>query len=421
MDVPRPATEMRRRRLRRRAVGVAAMVAAGAGALGISWLGAAAPSVARDTLWIDTVREGELTREVHGAGELVPDDDAARWAAAEVDGRVERKLLEAGAVVKADTVLLQLSNPDVEQAAVAANLALDGAVAAYANLEAALQNELLTLRSAAAAVAAERDQAALQAEVDTTLERDGVLPSVTARQSRLRAGALETRVSLEEARVTTTERSLVTRLAAQRSELESRRTVAALKRRDLDAMTVRAGIDGVLQEVVVDVGQRVTRSANLARVIDPARLKARLRIPEAQTDDLHVGLPVRVDTHNGVVPGQVTRIAPSAQNGTVVVDVALRGGLPRGSRVDMTVDGTIELERLAAVRYVGRPASGQTEGEIALFRLSPDGARAERVMVRVGPASANNVRLLDRTLQPGDRVVLSDTSTWGASPVVRLR
>ena len=421
MDVPRDPHELKQSRRRRTTLVAAAVVALIAALYGASRLGRAAPGVSTQGLWVDTVQTGDIARELHGVGELVPDDNASRWAAAEADGRVDRKLLEAGAVVKADTVLMQLSNPDVEQASIAANLAVEAAQAAYASLEASLQNDLLALRSNAAAVEADRAQAAIQAEVDATLSRDGLLSEITSKQSRVRTDALTVRVKFEQDRVAASERMLTTRLTTERSEIESRRTLAALKRRDLEAMTVRAGMDGVLQEVVVDVGQRVIRSANLARVIDPNKLKAQLRIPEAQTDDIHMGLRVAVDTHNGIVLGVVSRIAPSAQNGTVTVDVQLAGALPRGARPDMTVDGTIELERLQAVRHIGRPASGQMEGAATLFKLSPDGTTASRVAVKLGRASANSVQILDGDLQAGDRVVLSDTASWGDRPVVRLR
>ena len=267
----------------------------------------------------------------------------------------------------------------------------------------------------------ERAQTALQAKVDATLAKDGLLSEITAEQSRVRSDALTARARLEQDRVAAMERSLDTRLASQRSEVESRKTVAELKHRDLAAMTVRAGIDGVLQEVVVEVGQRVTRSANLARVIDPARLKARLRVPEAQTDGLRLGQPVSIDTHNGIVPGRVSRIAPSAQNGTVTLDIALDGRLPAGARPDMTIDGTVQIDRLTAVRYVGRPASGRTDGDVTLFKVSPDGARAERIVARLKPAAANQVQIIDGDLRSGDRLVLSDTSAWGDQQTVRLR
>jgi HlyD family secretion protein len=421
MDVPISSGERTARRRRRFTFAAAGVVALMAAIYGVTFVGRAAPLVSTDGLWIDEVREGDLARELRGVGELVPDDDASRWASADVDGRVERKLLESGALVHADTVLMQLSNPDVEQAAVAADLALEAATSAYASLQATLQTELLALRSTAAAVESDRAQTVLQAKVDATLAKDGLLSEITAEQSRVRADALTARARLEQDRVAAMERSLETRLASQRSEVESRKTVAELKHRDLAAMTVRAGIEGVLQEVVVEVGQRVARSANLARVIDPARLKARLRVPEAQTDGLRFGQPVSIDTHNGIVPGRVSRIAPSAQNGTVTLDIALDGALPAGARPDMTIDGTVQIDRLTGVRYVGRPASGRTDGDVALFKVSPDGTHAERIVATLKPAAANQVQIIDGDLRAGDRLVLSDTSAWGDQRTVRLR
>jgi HlyD family secretion protein len=383
-------------------------------------LGRAAPAVDRSGLWIDAVVQGPMTRVLQGVGELVPDDDAVRWVAAELDGRVDRKFLEEGASVTPDTVLLQLSNSDVEQASVAANLALKAAEAAYASLEESLQGELLALRSAVAAIEAEAAKEAIQAEVDASLARDGLLSTITSQQSGVLAEALRTRVRLERDRLQRTERSLATRLAVQQSEVDNRRTLDALKRRDVASLTARAGMAGVLQDIVVEVGQRVTRSANLARIVDPTRLKARLRIPEAQTDDLRVGLPADIDTHSGVIPGRISRIAPAAENGTVTVDVELLGDLPRGARPDMTVDGSVELERLENVRHVGRPASGIREGAVTMFKVSPDGTGAEPVKVRLGRASANRVQIVEGDLREGDRIVLTDTSGWG-DRVVRLR
>jgi HlyD family secretion protein len=358
-----------------------------------------------------------MTRQLQGVGELVPNDDASRWVAADLDGRVERKFLEEGARVMAETVLIQLSNADVEQASVAADLAMEAAEAAYASLQESLQSELLALRSAVAAIEAEEAQAAIQSEVDATLARDGLLSEITAKQSGVRTESLRTRVQLERDRLRRVEQSLTTRLAVQQSEVDNRRTVAELKRRDVASMTARAGMTGVLQEIVVEVGQRVTRSANLARVVDPTRLKAHLRIPEAQTDTLRIALPVEIDTHSGVVPGRVSRIAPAAQNGTVTVDVELLGELPRGARPDMSVDGRVELERLENVHHVGRPASGGAAGVVTLFRVSTDGTRAEPMTVRLGRASANRVEIVEGELREGDRVVLSDTSSWGKQPV----
>jgi HlyD family secretion protein len=420
MDVPKSQIEIAKKRRRRFVAAGIGVTMLTAGIFAASQLGRAAPSIERSGLWIDIVKQGPMIRELQGVGELVPDDDASRWVAADLDGRVDRKLLEEGARVHPDTVLLQLSNPDVEQAAVAADLALEAAESAYASLEETLQSELLALRSAVAAIEAEHAQAAIQAKVDASLAGDGLLAGITAQQSRVRADSLETRVSLERDRLERGKRSLSTRLAVQRSEVENRRTVAALKRRDVASMTARAGMTGVLQDVVVEVGQRVTRSANLARIVDPTRLKAQLRIPEAQTDDLRVDLPVKIDTHSGVVRGRISRIAPSAENGTVKVDVELLGDLPRGARPDMTIDGTVEIERLDNVRHMGRPAAGLTAGLTTLFKVSTDGALAEPVSVRLGRASANRVQIVEGELREGDRIVLSDTSGWGPRSV-RLR
>jgi HlyD family secretion protein len=421
VDEPISSQERQSRRRRRRVLIGSGVLLAVISAYAVARVGRAAPLVATEGLWIDTVREGDISRELHGVGELVPDDDAARWAAAEVGGRVERKLLESGAMVKAGTVLLQLADPDVEQAAVTADLALEQALSAYTSLEASLEAELLSLRSTAAAVESERAQAVLQARVDATLAKGGLLSEVTAEQSTVRADALTERARLEQSRVTALDQSQKTRLAAQQSEVKNHRTVADLKHRDLAAMTVRAGIDGVLQDVVVEVGQRVIRGANLARVIDPSRLKARIRVPEAQTTGLQLEQTVSIDTHNGIVPGRVGRIAPSAQNGTVTVDVTLDAPLPKGARVDMTIDGTIRLDRLSNIRHVGRPASGSGQGDVSLFKVSADGTRAERITVRLAPASANRVQILQGELRAGDRVVLSDTSAWQRQAVVRLR
>jgi HlyD family secretion protein len=421
VDEPISSRERQARRLRRRvAIGCGALLAVVL-AYAVARVGRAAPLVATEGLWIDSVQQGDISRELSGVGELVPDDDAARWAAADVEGRVERKLLESGATVTAGTVILELADPDVAQATVTADLALEQALSAYTSLEASLEAELLSLRSTAAAVESERAQAVLQARVDATLAKKGLLSEVTAEQSTVRADALTERARLEQNRVAALEQSQKTRLAAQQSEVKNHRTVADLKRRDLAALTVRAGIDGVLQDVVVEVGQRVTRGANLARVIDPSRLKARIRVPEAQTTGLQLGQSVSVDTHNGIVPGRVSRIAPSAQNGTVTVDATLADALPKGARVDMTIDGTIHLDRLSNIRHVARPAFGSGEGDVSLFKVSADGTHAERVTVRLAPASANRVQILDGELRAGDRVVLSDTSAWPDQAVVRLR
>jgi HlyD family secretion protein len=420
MDIPKSQGEVAGRRRRRLLIASGSVIGLSLAAYLVSRVGRAMPAVDRAGLSIDTVKVGDLPRELRGVGELAPQDDASRWVSAELDGRVDRKLLERGATVTASTVLLQLSNRDVEQAAVEARLELEAAEAAYVSLEAALRTDILALRSQSAAIDAEQAAAALQAEVDSQLASDGLLAQLTARQSEVRKASLASRSKLEQDRVRNTEASVSTRLATQRAEVERRRTIAQLKRRDLESMTVRAAMNGVLQEVVVEVGQRVSRNANLARVVDPSRLKAVIRIPEAQTHDLHLDLPASIDTHSGIIRGRVSRIAPSAQNGTVTIDVELKSELPPGARPDMTVDGTVELERLSNVRHIGRPLSGQSEGKVTVFKLSPDGTEAKRISARLGRASANDVEILDGDLRLGDRVVLSDTSSW-IGDTVRVR
>ncbi len=420
VDIQKSPSEIAGRRRRRMMIAVGIAVVLSGAAYFITGLGRATPTVDRAGLWIDTVALGDVPRELRGVGELAPQDDASRWVSAELDGRVDRKLLERGAVVTSDTVILQLSNRDVEQAAQEARLELQGAEAAYTSLEAALQSEVLALRSAAAAIAAQQADATLQAEVDSKLASDGLLAELTARQSEVRKASLASRAKLESDRVRTTETSVSTRLATQRAEVERRRALAQLKQRDVESMTVRAGMGGVLQEIVVEVGQRVARNTNLARVVDASRLKAVIRIPEAQTHDLRLDLPASIDTHSGIIRGRVSRISPSAQNGTVTIDVELTSELPPGARPDMTVDGTVELERLSQVRHMGRPSAGPTEGAVTLFKLSPDGTEARRITVKLGRASANQVQILEGDLQPGDRVVLSDTSAW-LGTTVRLR
>jgi HlyD family secretion protein len=417
MDIAKSHAEIAGHRRRKTAIAFGGALTLIIALYFVSRLGRATPAVERSGLWIDTVKAGDLPRELRGVGELAPQDDASRWISAELDGRVDRKLLERGALVKPDTVILQLSNRDVEQAAVEARLELEAAEAAYSSLEAALQTDLLALRSQSAAINAEQDEAALQAEVDSKLARDGLLAELTSRQSEVRKASLVSRAKLEQDRVKNTELSVATRLATQRAEVERRRTLAQLKQHDLESMTVRAGMTGVLQEIVVEVGQRMPRNANLARVVDPSRLKAVIRVPEAQTHDLGLDLPALIDTHSGIIPGRVSRIAPSAQNGTVTIDVALEGLLPPGARPDMTVDGSVELERLRNIRHMGRPSSGQAEGTVNVFKLSPDGAEARRITVKLGRATANEVEVLDGDLRPGERVVLSDTSSWAGSAV----
>lgn len=327
-------------------------------------------------------------------------------------------MLRPGAVVEADTVILELSNPELNQSVLEAELQLRAAEAQLENRRAELESQLLALRASTAQVEAEYRQARLQAEADETLARDGLTSELTMKISRSRAEALEHRSKLERQRLENAERVLQSQLAVQEAEVDRLRTVYQLRRSQLDALRVRAGVSGVLQQVPVEVGARVTPGTNLARVADPARLKAELRIAETQAKDVQIGQVAVVDTRNGTVNGRVSRIDPAATNGTVLVDIALEGPLPRGARPDLTVDGTIELERLDDVVYVGRPAFGQEHSTVGLFRLEPDGT-AVRVQVRLGRSSVNTIEILEG-LKPGDQVVLSDMSAWDAFERVRL-
>lgn len=416
MDIANPARGRAKRRRRLvlsgAAVGVVALVT-----VALSQLEPAAPSVDQRSLFIDTVRRGEMVRQVRGPGTLVPVE--IRWIAAPVVGRVDRIPALPGERVTAETVLLELSNPEVEQSALEAEAGLAGAEADYARLAAQLDSEQLTLEAQAAALESEAEQARLQVEADRRLADEGLVPDLTRQLSETRAKELAGRAELEQRRVAKGGESAKAQLAAERARLEQARAMAALRREQLAGLEVQAGIGGVLQEVAVEVGQRVTAGATLARVAQPERLKAELRIPETQAKDVALGQAVEVDTRNGVVAGRVSRIDPAVQEGTVTVDVELTGKLPAGARPDLSVDGTIRIERLTDVLYVGRPAYGQAESTITLFRLEPGGEHAVRVPVRLGKASVNTIEIA-KGLAEGDRVILSDTSAWDGHDRLRI-
>lgn len=416
MDIANPARGRAKRRRRLvlsgAAVGVVALVT-----VALSQLEPAAPSVDQRSLFIDTVRRGEMVRQVRGPGTLVPVE--IRWIAAPVVGRVDRIPALPGERVTAETVLLELSNPEVEQSALEAEAGLAEAEADYARLAAQLDSEQLTLEAQAAALESEAEQARLQVEADRRLADEGLVPDLTRQLSETRATELAGRAELERQRVAKGGESAEAQLAAERARLEQARAMAALRREQLAGLEVRAGIDGVLQEVAVEVGQRVTAGATLARVAQPERLKAELRIPETQAKDVALGQAVEVDTRNGVVAGRVVRIDPAVQEGTVTVDVKLTGKLPAGARPDLSVDGTIRIERLTDVLYVGRPAYGQAESTITLFRLEPGGEHAVRVPVRLGKASVNTIEIA-KGLAEGNRVILSDTSAWDGHDRLRI-
>ncbi len=416
MDIPRKSAA-RKRRLRRILYITISIVAIAAITVGLSRLKPAAPGVEASTLVIETVKRGLMLRQVRGLGTLVPEE--IRWIPATTDGRVERILLKPGAVVKADTVLLELSNPEVEQAALEAEMNLKAAEAEYTNLKVQLDSQLLTLRSQAASVQAEYRSAQMQAEANEQLVKDRLISELIYQQSKVRAAELATRYELEHKRLEITAESTKAQLAVQQARVEQLRALLQLRRSQVDSLRVRSGIAGVLQEVPVQVGQRVSPGTNLARVADPTRLKAEIRIAETQAKDIQVGQVAFIDTRPVVVEGRLIRIDPAVRDGTVLVDVALDGPLPKGARPDLSVDGTIEIERLEDVIYVGRPAFGQEKSTVGLFKLINDGQEAVRVRVKLGRSSVNTIEVVEG-LQPGDRVIISDMSQWDSYERVRL-
>jgi HlyD family secretion protein len=420
MDIQRPASVARRKKLRQILFAIVAVIVVGLVSVVLARLQPAAPTVDRATVWIDTVKRGSMLRQVRGLGTLVPVDEARRQIPAITQGQVERILLRPGADVQPDSIILELSDPQLQQQLSDAEQQLRGAEADYAGLEARLRTERLTQRGVAATVEAEYEQAQLEREVNEDLAKDGLVSSLVARQSTVRAESLATRHKLEQQRVQVAEESIEAQLRAQRARIDQMRSLYALRRSQVDQLRVRAGMHGVLEQVSVAVGQQVAPGTNLARVADPTRLKAELRIAETQARDLTIGQSALVDTRNGVIPGRVSRIDPAAQAGTVTVDVELEGELPRGARPDLSVDGTIELERLDDILYVGRPAFGQEQSTVGLFRLSRETGEASRAQVQLGRSSVNTIEVLGG-LAEGDQVVLSDMSAWDGFERVRLR
>lgn len=415
VDIARP-DQSRKKKMRRAAYAVAGLTAILLITVGVSRLKPAAPSVERATVWVDTVKRGPMLRQVRGTGTLVPED--IRWLPALTEGRVERIVLRPGAVVEASSVILELTNPQLQQSAIEAELQLKGAEAQLRNRRVELENQLLSQRAQAAQIEAEYRQAKLQAEADAELAKEGLTSALTMKISTSRADELENRSKIERQRLEQSENAIKSQVAVQEAEVDRLRTVYQLRRSQLDALKVRAGTNGVLQQVPVEVGAQVAPGANLARVADPGRLKAELRIAETQAKDIQIGQVASVDTRNGVVPGRVVRIDPAATNGTVTVDVAFDGPLPRGARPDLTVDGTVELERLDSVVYVGRPAFGQEHSTVGLFKLDADG-QAARTQVKLGRSSVNTIEIVEG-LKPGDQVILSDMSAWDAFERIRL-
>ena len=418
MDISRP--DLKKRRIRRNAAWITgALIAVGACAFFILRLKPAIPQV-DSAVWTDTVKRGPLLRQVRGPGSLVPREDKIRLIPAQTEATVVRIRVLPGAKVEPDTILMDLVDPELQQQLLDAQLQLKAAQADTINTQAKLNSDLMTQRAGAATVGADQKQAQLQAQTDKSLYDLGVISGLTYSASKGKADELNQRNDLEHERLTLNQKTISTELAVEQTKVQQAQAVLALRQKQEDALSVRAGISGVLSELPHQVGETVAPGTTLAKVIQLDQLKASLHIAETQARDIQIGQPAEIDTHNGVIPARVTRIDPAVQNGTVTVDCELVGPLPQGARPDLSVDGTIDLDRMTDVLYVGRPAIGNENSTISLFRVSPDGKTATRVPVKVGRASVNNIQVLEG-LNAGDTVILSDMSRWDSVDKVRLQ
>jgi HlyD family secretion protein len=418
MDIKRPAKSKLKKRIRTAILIVVGLVAVGGITFGLSRLKPAAPTLDRSTAVIDTVKRGPFVREVRGIGTLVPQD--VRWVPAPSEGRVEKIPVQAGVVVGYDTIIVELSNPKMEQEAMDADFQVKAAEADKESLRTRLESDSMTQQSAIASINAEYSQAKLQLDTDEVLSKQGLVPDLLLKISRMHVQDLANRLKVEQQRVAVNSKSIKAQINAQESRISQLRALATLKKNQAAGLKVRAGTSGVLQEVAVQVGQQLTLGSNIARVADPASLKAELKVAETQIKDVRLGQPVAVDTRNGIIHGEVMRIDPAAREGTFIVDVALTGPLPASARPDLSVDGTIELEHLSDVLHVGRPAFGQGQDTVGLFRLSPDGQEAERVQVKLGRNSVSTIEIVSG-LKEGDQVIISDTSAMDSYNRIRVR
>lgn len=417
MDIARPSN-LKQKRIRQGIYAGLSLLAVVLVSVGLSRLKPAAPTVERAVVWPDTVKRGPMVRQVRGLGTLVPED--IRWIPATTQARVEKIVMRPGTAVTPDTVILELSNPQLDQELQDALLKLKAAEAGLVNLRVQLQNDLLQQKAASASIEADYNKAKMQAQMNEALAKDQLVSELVLRQSKVDAAQLEVRNQIAHEQLAGKADSTRAQLAVQQSLVDQARAVMQLKQKQRDELRVRAGIAGMLQLVPVEVGQQVAPGTNLARVANPGRLKAEIKIAETQAKDIQLGQPASIDTRNGIVEGKVARIDPSVQNGTRTVDVTLPDELPRGAVPDLSVDGTIELERLEDVLYMGRPAFGQEQSVVGLFKISADGTEAERVQVKLGVNSVNTVEVLSG-LKVGDQVILSDMSAYDAFDRIRLK
>jgi HlyD family secretion protein len=417
MDIQRPSNA-RAKRIRRIVYATVALLLVGGVSYGLSKLRPAAPSVDRATIWPDEVKRGPMLREVRGLGTLVPED--IRWVAAQTDAHVDKWVLRPPAIVKPNSIIMELSDPTVQKDAVDAEYQLKGAEADYNNLRVQVNSDLMSQKATEASVRSDYEQAKIQHDVKEKLVKEGLDSELNERLTRVQEQQLAIRAQLEAERTKIATDSGNAKLAAQQAKVEQMKALYRLKESQVEALHVRAGIDGVLQLLPVDVGQHVTPGMNLARVADPKKLRAEIKIAETQAKDVMPGQKAAIDTRNGIVNGHVSRVDPSVINGTVTVDVTIDDPLPPGARPDLSVDGTITLENLKDVLYVGRPVHGQSDSTIGIFKIVDDGAEAVRVNVKLGRSSVNTIEILDG-LKVGDKVILSDMSAWDNFDRVRLK
>jgi HlyD family secretion protein len=418
MDISRPDLKAKKRRRQALTIAIGVVLLAGITFL-VMRLKPAAPTVDRSVVWTDIVKRGPMVRQVRGLGTLVPREDAIRQIPAQSEATVVRILTLPGSDVKADTVLMELSDPQLSQEALDAELSLRSARADLSNVQVKVQSDLMAQKSTAATVNADYKQAQRQAQIDKSLYSLGVISGLAYSGSQGTADQLSTRDKLQEQTVAINEKAVESQLAVQQAKVAQAEAIYGLKKQQLDALKVRAGIAGVLTDMPLAVGQHVTMGTMLAQVVVRNQLKAQLKIAETQARDIEIGQPASIDTHNGLADGIVSRIDPAVQNGTVTVDVKLVGALPEGARPDLSVDGTIDLERMKDVLYVGRPAFGNENSTISLFKLDQQGKGAVRVPVKVGRASVNAIQVLEG-LHEGDTVILSDMSRWDTTDRIRL-
>ncbi len=418
MDIERPEfkKQKRRKQILWIAAGLTILVVA---TVGIARLKPASPTVERATIWTDTVKRGSMLRQVRGLGSLIPSHEDVQQIPAETEATVIRILQLPGSLVRPDTVLVEMTNPQLEQEALDAQLQVKAAEAEYASLRVKLNSDLMNQKAGAATVSADYNEAQRQAQTDKALYDLGVISGLAAKASEGKAQELVVRNQIEDQRLDINEKAIASELAVQQAKVEEMRALADLKQKQLAKLKVHAGVEGVLVELPLSVGQHVLPGAELAKIVQPNHLMAELKIPETQARDVTMGEPASIDTHNGVISGNVSRVDPAVQNGTVTVDVKLTGELPKGARPDLSVDGTIDLEKLENVLYVGRPAFGQESSTISMFKVDPDGQSATRVQVKTGRASVNLIQI-DSGLHEGDTVILSDMSRWDNTDRVRL-